>query len=292
MPTWFEPAFTRFECCRYTANRVVSVRKMVKFDDNPEPTPVWTRGIYASKPEHIAFIDRMFEPESYNMYVSGFTFAWNRFNADVGFPPSYSDRHGYADWYEKVFTPNFDRYINNKDVVFEVDRNEGKSLSVAGNATLDIHDGLAKKGIKHHILFSGSNGYHTVIEDGMKLFDEMKVNLMKSDKSETPSAAAYSYAAILVAQKLLAEIYPKEIVHDEKGRGRKYGQISIHFSPMYPQGLRKAAYSLTEKGTVVLPIIEQKLLLSLPNINNESPFLRDTVMKNYVIKGRGWAMRT
>lgn len=269
MSIWFSKVFTRFECSRYVANRIISVRKDGR----------WVRGLHAINPDHIKYLDDMFGPgPSYDMYVSGFTFAWDRFIKEYGPIPSSANRAMYYSWVHEKMVPNLKDFINKKDIVFEIDRKEGHGIRTAGSCALRIRDSLRSLDIKDiHFIFSGRGGYHVIAEDGEKYFKTLQSTIY----GRTPESL--SHAAIQAAQNLLDETF-KEPFLDQGGRGRSYDTVDIHFSPMFPQGLRKAAYSLTSHGTVALPVSEKELD-EVDDIQHYTPL---NVLKNYAIKGRGW----
>lgn len=271
---WFDPVYTRFECARYISNRITAVRTPT------EETGVytWRRGIHAGRPEDVQYVNGMFE--RYDMYVTGFTFAWDRFSKEIGLPPSLTNWNGYSEWLKEKLKPNFKDYINTKDIVWEIDRKAGHGLLVAGEYGLKIRDALRSLNIKDfHMLFSGKGGYHIVIEDGERFYKDFQVPI----QGRTPESL--SWASIESAKNLLDNTLA-EPFFDQGGKGRSYERVDIHFSPMYPQGVRKAAYSLTTNGTVALPVTEKELA-SVDDISFYTPL---SVLKNYRIKGRGWRL--
>ena len=264
---WFDKVFTRFECCRYTANRLVAVRHGQR----------WFRNIHCNTQEHVEFIDTAFE-DDYSMYVNGFTIDWARFRDEVGYPPvSVLKMTEYSRWCKEHLIPVMHDYIGTKDLVFDVDGRDGTPLAVVGAVALRIMDYLDEHGMPYHVMFSGRKGYHIVADDMERYLDDYKVNMLGS------SLQSLSYGAIALAQSVLDDALVGDVYVDHAGQGRSYDDVNIDFSPMYPQGVRKAAYSITNHGTIALPVGRSELR----HVDSIDYYRPEPVLQNYKIKGRG-----
>lgn len=266
MTDWFDRTYTLTECCKQTANRIVAIRRK----------DVWYRGFYASMPKHIEFLHRIHQPV-YSMYVSGFTFDWGRFKNEHGQLPSATNRHAYRDWVADNIVPALNDLILTKDLVFEIDKRKGVNVSVAGEYALRIIEYLRSNSMKHYIIFSGGNGYHVVAEDVEQYLEKYDINMTGR------TIRSLSWAAIAIASKILDEIFGDEPYVDQRSKGRSYDDVDIHFSPMYPQGVRKAPYSLTDYGTVALPVGEHELRM----VDDVEYYLPRNILNKYTIVNRG-----
>jgi DNA primase len=212
----------------------------------------------------------MFGPV-YSLYVTGFTFAWDRFYRDNGGPPPSPKRKEYSYWAKNELADKLEDYILSKDIAFDVDARNGR-IKTAGEHSLTISDHLDDIGMRHYHIFSGTKGYHTVIENGQDLF-----------KEPASSPDDLFRAAVKIARDLLDDIFDDPYL-DRGNSGRSYDDVEIDFSPMFPQGVRKAAYSLTDNGTVALPVNDS----DLAGVDNTDHYRPENIMKKYRIKGRGW----
>ena len=275
MTDWFKPVYTRFECCRYTANRIVSIR----YDDKNDKRH-WLHHIHASNPDQIGFLHDIFKPV-YSMYVSGVTFDWKTFMSDFGKPLPVLNRKEFSEWNNENLESNIYDYILGKDITFDVDRHENISLLKPALYSLKIIDYLHDKGIDQHTIFSGDGGYHVVVENGEKLFGDYGI------EQTAESVQALSYCAIEVASRMLDEIFDDTYV-DQQSKGRSYDDVDIHFSPMQdPKGVRKAAYSLTDYGTVSLPVGRKEL----ETVDDPKYYSPRNILDNYKIVKRGWVIK-
>jgi len=280
------PKIVRFEAMRYAAHRVCHLRRRVGLDtDSGEKKYMWFRDVSVYRVADIDFIVSRYglpdnDKNPWSFYVSGFTFDWPRFNNEQGRPPSFVSRREHNAWRDDVFKPGLDDYILRKDLVFEIDRHKDQPLDVAGRAAQWLLDGLNDKGMLHvgtECIFSGDGGYHVVVPDVEEFFDDIGYKMYKR------TAKSLSRGAIAVAQYLLDEFLPGSHVANHGGRGRDYAEYDIHFSPMFPQGVRRCAYALTEYGTISLPVTSKELT-EVTDVNYYKPY---RVMNRYRIKGRG-----
>lgn len=280
------PNVLRFECIRYAGHRISHLRRVVDTDpDTGEKKHVWFRDVSIYRLADLDFTVSRYglpndEKRPWSFYVSGFTFDWFKFTKDHGNPPSYVSRREHKAWRADTFQEVMDEYILKKDLVFEIDRHDDQPLDVAGRAAQWLLDGLNDKGMLHkdtECIFSGSGGYHVVVPDVEEFFDDIGYTMYKR------TAKALSRGAIGVAQYLMDEFLHDSHVKDHGGRGRDYQDYDIHFSPMFPQGVRRCAYALTEYGTISLPVTSKELV----EVTNTDYYRPYNVMNKYRIKGRG-----
>ena len=272
MKSWFDYTFNLIECFKYIKDRIISVKRFT--DDHVE----WYRGYYTTAPNHIKLIDKRFEPR-YNMYVSGLTFDWQSFLSDFGSPPPSMAHDKYLKWKNDILVPNMVEYVKTKDIAFDVDRNDKRTpLTTPGSYALQIRDYLKSNGITPiEGIFSGTNGYHIVANDAEKYYEKFDINQIGR------TLKSLSWGAIELGNKILDEALPDEPYTDHKKKGRTYGAVSIHFSPLNPQGVRKAPYSITAENTIAIPVTEKELS-AVKSIQHYRP---ENVLKKYRIKHRG-----
>ena len=269
MPPWFAPTFTRFECARYCTGRIVTVKQGAGF----------YRGMLISNPDHVNALDGLYGSDgSYNMYVSGYTWDWKSFIDRYGIPPSFTDGTAFNAWRKDKMTPSLSEFILKKDLVFEVDHAADKGLQATVPYVTAITNNLASRGWPFHVLFSGGHGYHIIAEDCERYFTPAGIECFAR------SINALAYAAIELAGKVLDEALAGQAFKDMGQAGRDYADASIHYSPMMPQGLRKAGYSVTEHGTVCLPVSKSDVIKA----QDKGYYDAARVIKMFRIKGRGW----
>lgn len=290
MTSWHN--LLKFEAAKYAGYRLSHIRKKIKApeDSDDEFNYIWYRDVSIYRVSDIDYIISKYglpdigrgpdDASRWSLYVSGFTFDWSKFIKENGRPPSFISRKLHTDWRENVLKPNLAEFILKKDLVFEIDRKKGEGLRVAGNVATAIIECIHDKGMltnDTHVMFSGRGGYHVIIPDVEQYFDDFGVDMYKR------TIKALSHGAISVAQQLLDEIYPGDHIRDGKGQGRDYEEFDIHFSPMYPQGVRRCAYELTEYGTISFPVT----LTELEKAGDVNFYRPGVLLNNYRISGRG-----
>jgi len=273
------PNIVRYECASYARHRISHLNRRIADKD------MWFHDMSVYKLSDLDFmVSRYGLPDNdknpWSLYVNGFTFDWQKFIDKHGMPPSFVSRREHNIWREDVFQLNIDDYILRKDLVFEVVKYVNEPLESAGDAAKWIIDGLADKGMLHintECMFNGRDGYYVVVPDAEEFFDDIGYSMYKR------TAKSLSLGAMSVARYLLDEFFPDTHVRDRDGRRRDYEHFYIELASMFPQGVRRCAYTLTESGRIVLPVTCEEL----SEINDVDYYKPYRIMHNYHIKGRG-----